>query len=96
MICVACNARNSFENIEKWRAEIQAVETSKPIILILTKSDLAVNATDPVTEEELVDYQKEQNYQGASSTSSREWEDFNVHKAFNKTLTTAYALKYDV
>ena len=40
MICVACNLRTSFENIEKWRAEIQAVEQNKPIILVLTKSDL--------------------------------------------------------
>ena len=59
MICVACNVRSSFDNIEKWRAEIQAVETSKPIILILTKSDLSGQVDDPVTEEELVDYQKE-------------------------------------
>ena len=40
MICVACNLRTSFENIEKWRVEIQAVEQNKPIILVLTKSDL--------------------------------------------------------
>lgn len=59
MICVACNVRSSFDNIEKWRAEIQAVETSKPIILVLTKSDLSGQVDDPVTEEELVDYQKE-------------------------------------
>ena len=46
--------------------------------------------------EEIEDWMKKNNYQGASETSSKEWEDFNVHKAFNKTLTTAYALKYDL
>ena len=29
-----------------------------------------------------------------AKTSSKAWEDFNVHKAFNKALTAAYAFKY--
>ena len=29
------------------------------------------------------------------STSSKAWEDFNVHTAFNKALKTAYMNKYD-
>ena len=32
----------------------------------------------------------------AAETSSKVWEDFNVHKAFNKTLTAAYNYKYVV
>jgi len=28
-------------------------------------------------------------------TSSKEWEDFNVHTAFNKTLATAFMMKYE-
>ena len=31
----------------------------------------------------------------AAETSSKAWEDFNVHKAFNKTLTAAYVYKYE-
>ena len=29
------------------------------------------------------------------STSSKAWEDFNVHNAFNKALKTAYMNKYE-
>ena len=29
-----------------------------------------------------------------SKTSSKAWEDFNVHKAFNKALAAAYNYKY--
>ena len=35
-------------------------------------------------------------FQIAAETSSKVWEDFNVHKAFNKTLTAAYNYKYEV
>ena len=31
-----------------------------------------------------------------AKTSSKEWEDFNVHTAFNKTLAAAYNFKYVV
>ena len=40
MICVACNQPSSFENIDKWRNEISEVEPEKPVMLILTKSDM--------------------------------------------------------
>lgn len=95
MICVACNMMDSFENIGKWKAEIQEVEQQKPIMLILTKSDLKDEVDEPVLISMLRKASKEQSFQGAMSTSSKAWEDFNVHKAFNKALTTAYMLKYD-
>lgn len=31
-----------------------------------------------------------------AATSSKEWEDFNVHKAFNKMLAAAYTFKYEL
>ena len=40
MICVACNQKSSFDNIDKWRNEISEVEPEKPVMLILTKSDM--------------------------------------------------------
>ena len=40
MICVACNSKTSFASVDKWRNEITEVEQDKPIMLILTKSDL--------------------------------------------------------
>ena len=95
MICFATNARSSFDNIERWRNEIQTVEDDKPIILIQTKSDLAEIAEEPVDfAEETQKYCSEEGFHGAALTSSKEWEDFNVHKAFDKTLRTAYTFKY--
>jgi hypothetical protein len=32
----------------------------------------------------------------SAGTSSKEWEDFNVHKAFNRMLAAAYAYKYEL
>ena len=37
---------------------------------------------------------KELNLTMYAKTSSKAWEDFNVHKAFNKALTAAYNYKY--
>ena len=95
MICVACNQKSSFDNVDKWRNEIQEVEPSKPVMLILTKSDMAdiVDEDKLVTFESLTTKSQTGGFQGACQTSSKEWEDFNVHKAFNKTLITAYKAK---
>ena len=94
MICVAANNRTSLESIDKWRNEIQQVERQKPIMLILTKKDLIEIHDNPVTFDE-VKAKSKVGYQGCSATSSKEWNDFNVHKAFNKVLQTAYISKYD-
>lgn len=48
MICVACNNIDSLENVGRWKAEIQEIESQKPICLVLTKSDLADNIEEPV------------------------------------------------
>ena len=37
---------------------------------------------------------KELNLTMYAKTSSKAWEDFNVHKAFNKALTAAFKYKY--
>ena len=38
---------------------------------------------------------KAQGCQGAMSTSSKMWEDFNVHTVFNKALKVAFMNKYE-
>ena len=96
MICVACNAQSSFESVERWKAEIQEVEPEKPIALLLTKSDLADIVDDAVTEDDINEKKTELGLNAAAATSSKEWEDFNVHKAFNKALAAAYAFKYEL
>ena len=62
-------------------------------MLVLTKSDYADIIHDEdklVTFEMLTTKSSTGGFQGACQTSSKEWEDFNVHKAFNKTLITAF------
>ena len=39
VICVAADRRQSYDNVRKWKDEIQTVEAEKPIILVLTKLD---------------------------------------------------------
>ena len=53
MLCVATNQKSSFDNIDKWRNEISEVEPTKPVMLILTKSDMA----DLIDENRLVTFE---------------------------------------
>ena len=64
--------------------------------MILTKSDLADNIDDPVDGDMLKGKVEADGYQGYALTSSKEWEDFNVHKAFNKTLMLGLKAKYEM
>ena len=41
LLCVAANQKTSFNSIDKWIDEIKSVEDEKPIILCLTKLDMA-------------------------------------------------------
>ena len=61
----------------------------------MTKSDLAEALDDPVTLDDVDSKKDELSLQLSAATSSKEWEDFNVHKAFTRTLTFAYKYKYD-
>ena len=63
----------SFEHIERWRDEIKMVEREKPIFLFLTKRDLEGHVNEPVTFEQLKEFNKDAGFQGAMSTSSKEW-----------------------
>ena len=40
MICIATNSQTSFDNVPIWINEIKEVEQQKPVMLVLTKSDL--------------------------------------------------------
>ena len=83
-----------MDSIGKWKADFQAVEPAKPIALILNKGDLASECEEPITLEELREKSTEEGLQYAAETSSKQWEDHNVHKAFTKVLSIAYRNKY--
>ena len=96
MICVAVNSRSSYENIANWKLEISNNEPNKPIMVILTKSDLVDYVDDAVTFDEIKQQKEDQGFQGCSQTSSKVWEDFNVHKAFVQAICTGYYDKYEL
>ena len=70
------------------------IEARKPIWLVLSKSDLIEMMDDTVKLSDVKAKAKELNLKGCMEASSKVWEDFNVHKAFNKALTAAYEWKY--
>ena len=98
MLCAAVNAMSSFENVEKWVQEISVIQTA-PIVLIVTKNDLVpflVDAeTDHVTEEMAEEKKNQMNFTQLCYTSSKDWNDYNVHKAFDDAIAAAYYLKYN-
>ena len=98
IICVCTNQPSSLYGVERWKAEIQEVEPDVPIALYLTKSDLIdyYESDDVVNEDMIIEMKKELGFNASAATSSKEWEDFNVHKAFNKALAAAYNYKYEV
>ena len=48
MICVAVNNMVSYNNISKWKNEIFSTIPEVPIVLVLTKKDLAEFVVDDV------------------------------------------------
>ena len=97
-ICCAANQRTSMESIAKWKAEIQEKEPTKPIALLQTKRDLVEIIDDEsmlVTKGELQQKKKDFGLVLFASTSSKEWSDFNVHKAFNNVINAGYKFKYE-
>ena len=99
MICTAVNSVQSFENIEaKWVAEISVVQTA-PMVLVLTKKDLVPYLeeaeTEHITEQMVRDKAQELNFTDVAITSSKDWRDYNVHKAFDSAIQSAYYHKYN-
>ena len=65
------------------------------MMLVLTKSDLQEMCDNAVTYEMIKQAKEEQGLQGHCQTSSKEWNDFNVHKAFVRSICTGYFAKYE-
>ena len=96
LVCVAINSKTSLENVNKWVNEIRQVCPNTPILLILTKIDLE-DYTSPelvVSTDEIKQKTKDMALQGFCQTSSKEWKDFNVHKAFVQAICTGYYAKF--
>ena len=82
IVCVAVNSQDSNNNVGRWATEIRQVVPNAPIVICLTKKDLHDYVDEPVTEDMIKRKKEEQGFQGFAFTSSKEWEDFNVHRMF--------------
>ena len=97
IIAVAANAPDSLSNVNKWTTEIRSVCPNAPIMIVLTKGDLVeyLDEHKRVTLDMVKQQVTKESCQGSSQTSSKEWEDFNVHRAFVQAIGTGYFSKYD-
>ncbi len=97
MLCVAVNDRESLESIQNWKTEIRTQCTDALIILTGTKTDLK-GADRTVSNEELVQYQRNMSLTGVCETSAKEMQadDYNVQRAFERALNIAYQNKYEL
>ena len=97
LLCVAVNQPKALENIPKWKAELRSVEQEVPIILVTTKKDLrdVLGKDASISNEKMKKAKKEFGLMGLHDTSSKVWQDFNVHKAFNKSIKAALKFKYE-
>ena len=95
IVCVAVNSVPSCDNVARWANEIRQVVPKAPIVICLTKKDLQEYVDEPVTEAMIEQKKAEQGFQGHAFTSSKEWEDFNVHRMFQQAIATGYYAKYD-
>ena len=97
LFLLCCNAvhRSSLDNIPKWKAEIREVELKVPIVLLATKKDLrGIRPEDAVTSQEFKAAKKANALMGMFETTAKEWQDRNVHKAFEKSIKVALDFAY--
>ena len=66
-----------------------------PIILVGTKSDLRSMTNEAITQQELKDQIANYDLSASCETSSKQWRDNNVKKAFYQAAKIACFNKYD-
>jgi len=94
MLCVAINNRDSLDSVARWRTEIRQVCNEAPIMLVGTKSDLRTVTAEPITLQDLKNKSDEMGLQAVVETSSKEWRDHNVNKAFHNAIRLGYYNRY--
>ena len=97
MLCVSLNQRDRLENLEKWVNEIRTVCSDSPIILVGTKFDLRdENSSDNQSVSTILLKQKSKSLgcQAVCETSSKEYHNHNVSKAFQTAIRTGFYYKY--
>ena len=79
-----------MQQVQKWKDEIKSVMPEAPIMLTLTKNDLAEFLDEPITKEQLNEAKRQHGLQAVAITCSKELRDHNVHEAFEKLIQTGF------
>ena len=93
ILAVSPDSEESFQNIDKWRNELQLVEPDTPIVLFMNKSDLP-NSSEMFARVRRVRKLDPESFTACYKTSAKEWRDFNVYTAFRNSLRRAFEYKY--
>ena len=94
MLCVAFNNRDSLDRVMNFKNEIRSENQDAPVVLVGTKSDMRDGEEDCLTKEDLDQQSIEHGFSDTLETSSKNWQDKNVKKAFNRAIKLAYYWKY--
>ena len=94
MLCVAVNNRVTLDLVNDFKVEIKTVNPRAPILLVGTKKDMRSDSEGCIPKAELEQQSREMGFQGIVETSSKEWQDTNIKKAFNQAIKLAYYHKY--
>ena len=94
MLCCAVNNHESLERLKEFKLEIRSINQRAPIILVGCKSDIRETEDGCLTKEDLEAQSQEHGFSETLETSSKNWQDQNVKKAFNRAIKLAYYQKY--
>ena len=96
MLCCAINNTDSQEMLNSFDVEIKQCNSDAPILMIGTKSDMRSDDSEQCTpSDQLRQMSQESGFCDYIETSSKNWQDKNVMKAFQKAINIAYRSKYD-
>ena len=76
MHCIELTSQ--LDNVEKWRRETLSIEQQKPLVLILTKSDLRRFSPEVIDDEMIEEKKKSLSMQMHTETSSKNYSIMNV------------------
>ena len=94
MICVACDQRDTFENVETWVTEIRIQKPTHPILLVLTKSDQAKYTDNSVKLDQLKEMSQQLGCTDAVKVNAKKQpDDLNVSIAVKYAIESALIYK---
>ena len=90
MLCVDLSEAGTMERVRNFKTEVRQVCPKSPILLVGTKKDKPMQ----ITEQQLREKVSAEGLQGQCMTSSKQYQDENVNKAFQYAIRLGYYFKY--